>query len=94
MLTATVGMFLSIVLLSTYLSPRLKRRVVGYGLLVDVASFVLCLTVFGGTGTERLAAIGSAVGITLSIHAYKWAFGYEKFNFTTMRWQRYAGRFT
>jgi hypothetical protein len=92
MISAAIGMFLALSLLLTHLSAQTKRRLVGYALFVDIGAFALCLTLFGGTGNERLGAIGAAIGITASLHLYKWLFGYERL--TKDGWVRYAGVLT
>jgi len=92
MITAMIGMFIAVLAFASHLSPSTMRRLVGYGLVVDVGVFVLCLTLFGGTGTERLGAIGASIGITLALHTYKRLWGYERY--VDGRWRRYAGLLT
>lgn len=94
MISAAVGMFLALALLMTHLSAQTRRRVVGYALFVDIVSFTLCLSLFGGTGTERLGAIGAAIGITTALHLYRWLYGYERYILSERQWVRFAGRFT
>lgn len=94
MISAAIGMFLALALLMTHLSAQTKRRLVGYSLALDLMSFTLCLTLFGGTGTERLGAIGASIGITAALHAYKWLYGYERYSWSERQWVRFAGRLT
>lgn len=92
MITAAIGMFIAMLAFASHLPPQFKRRVVGYALIVDIATFALCLTFFGGTGTERLAAIGASIGVTCALHLYRWLYGYEKL--TSKGWERFSGYFT
>lgn len=92
MISAMIGMFVAVMLFASHLSPSTTRRLVGYGLWVDIGIFAACLTLFGGTGAERLGAIGASIGITLALHTYKKLFGYERF--IDGKWRRYAGLLT
>lgn len=71
-------MFLAVAAFFSYLKPVTRRRIVGYGLLVDIAVWILFLTVFGGTGAERLAGVAASLGVTAWIHTYRWWAGYER----------------
>ena len=92
MIAIAFGMFAAVFAVFTYLSPRTRRRIVGHGLVLDCAVWVLFLFVFGGTGMERMAAIFAAMGVTAFIHTYRYACGFEKL--TAKGWVRYAGRLT
>lgn len=92
MIGTAVAMFLAVGLLMTHLSPRTRRRLVGYGLVLDVAVLAFFLTVFGGTGGERLGAIGATLGVTCAIHLYRLLFGFERYERFKGRWQWVAYR--
>lgn len=85
-------MFIAVAAFFSYLQPQTRRRIVGYGLFVDIAVWTLFLTVFGGTGAERLAGVAASLGVTAFIHGYRYLYGYEKL--TWSGWQRHAGRLT
>lgn len=89
MLAVALGMFCAVAALFSYLEPQTRRRLVGYGLLVDVCVWVLFIGVFGGTGMERLGAVFASMGVTAFIHAYRYTRGYEKL--TRRGWKRYRG---
>ncbi len=91
MIAISIGMFCAVFAVFSYLAPRTKRRVVGYGLAVDIAVWVLFLAIFGGTGMERMAAVFAAMGVTAFIHTYRFAFGYERI--VGRRWVFYPGKF-
>lgn len=92
MLAIAFGMFLGVAAFFSYLQPHTRRRVVGYGLLLDIAVWTTFLVFFGGTGMERMAAIFASAGVTAFIHTYRYACGFEKL--TRRGWVRYAGRLT
>ena len=89
MLGVAIGMFCAVAAFFSYLSPQSRRRLVGYGLWVDAAVWALFLTLFGGTGAERLGAIFASMGVTAFIHSYRRLFGYEKF--IRGKWVRFTG---
>lgn len=90
MLGVAIGMFAAVAALFTYLKPHTRRRVVGYGLLVDIVVWVVFIGVFGGTGAERMGAIFASMGVTAFIHGYRYLFGFEKL--TARGWRHYKGR--
>lgn len=95
MLSTGFFMFIAVAAFFSYLRPQTRRRVVGYGLLVDITVWVIFLTVFGGTGAERLAGVAASLGVTAFIHLYRYLFGYEKY--VARQWVLHAGvihRFT
>lgn len=92
MISTGFFMFIAVAAFFTYLQPRTRRRVVGYGLFVDFAVWATFLTVFGGTGAERLAGVAASLGVTAFIHGYRYLFGYEKL--VRRKWVRFAGRLT
>lgn len=90
MIAVALGMFLGVAALFSYLQPSTRRRLVGYGLWLDLAVWTVFLVFFGGTGLERMGAIFASMGVTAFIHTYKYFCGYEKY--TRNGWTRYAGR--
>lgn len=86
-----IGMFLGVAAFFTYLKPQTRRRVVGYGLLLDITIWVVFLTFFGGTGAERMGAIFASMGVTAFIHSYRKLFGYERR--VKGQWMLYHGVF-
>ena len=89
MIGIALGMFLGVAAFFTYLKPHTRRRLVGYGLFLDIAVWVVFLTLFGGTGAERLGAIFASMGVTAFIHTYRKVCGYEKF--IGGKWVRFTG---
>lgn len=83
-----IGMFIAFLLLSTWLSPQTKRRIVGYGLMADITVHVVLQTMFGGDAGGRAGLLLAGVLINISMHAYRYANGYEKLTFSG--WQRYV----
>lgn len=90
MISTGFFMFLAVAAFFTYLSPHTRRRVVGYGLVVDILVWTLFLTIFGGTGAERLAGVAASLGVTAFIHSYRALFGYELRR--GGQWVRHFGR--
>jgi hypothetical protein len=95
MIGTALAMFIAVTLLVTHLERTTMRRIVGYALLVDIVVLIGMLTVFGGTGEERLGAIGMTIGITGALHAYRFVFGYEKLvrRGTRLVWVLHPSRF-
>ena len=89
MIGVALGMFLGVAAFFTYLRPQTRRRLVGYGLFLDIAVWTVFLVFFGGTGAERLGAIFVSMGVTAFIHSYRRLFGYEKF--ISGEWVRFTG---
>jgi len=86
--------FAAFFLVISHLSQRAVRRLVGYKGWTDLALHSMVLFLFFGTSTEGLIqAEAAAIMFSLWLRAYKWAFGYERFDYTKLRWQRYAGKF-
>lgn len=92
MFSTGIFMFLACAAFFTYLKPHTRRRIVGYGLWVDIIVWTFMLTVFGGTGAERLAGVAASLGVTAFIHGYKYLRGYERL--TSRGWMRYPGALT
>lgn len=95
MLGTSLAMFVAVLLFATHVNRTTMRRIVGYALFVDIGVLVLMLLIFGGTGAERLGAIGLTIGITGALHTYRFIFGYEKLQRRGARlvWLKYPSRF-
>lgn len=91
MLGIAIGMFFGVAAFFTYLKPHQRRRLVGYGLLLDICVWFVFLTFFGGTGLERMGAIFASMGVTAFIHTYRKLFGYERRE--NGQWMLYRGVF-
>lgn len=91
MLLAMLSMFITVLFLGAWLPHRMRLRIAGYAAIVDVLVLVLFLVAFGGTGTERMAALGSGIGVTILLRSYRWWAGYEVYEMYegTRRWMRY-----
>ena len=92
MLGIAIGMFLGLAAFFSYLQPQTRRRIVGYGLALDISVWIVFLTFFGGTGMERMSAIFASMGVTAFIHLYRKLFGYERR--VSGKWMLFPGVFT
>lgn len=92
-LGAALISFFSLMMLAWHLSPRTRRRIVGYAGWVDLCMHGTVIFLFMGTSTLGLMqAELSAIFITLFIRLYRWAKGYERIS--GGQWRRYAGALT
>jgi hypothetical protein len=87
-----LAMYIAFLFLATWLSAKVKRRVVGYGLAADITVHVVLQTMFGGDANGRAGLLLAGVLINATMHLYRWLYGYEKL--TTKGWQRIAGHRT
>lgn len=85
-----IAMFIAFLLLSRWVPAHWKRRCVAYGLLTDISVHVILQTMFGGDAGGRAGLLMAGVLINLSMHGYRWLFGYEKL--TMDGWQRFPGK--
>lgn len=86
--------FFAFFLVVSHMSPRMVRRLVGYKGWTDLCLHSLVILLFFGTSTEGLIqAEAAAILFSLWLRGYKWAFGFERFDYRKLRWQRYAGKF-
>ncbi|HRP74558.1 MAG TPA: hypothetical protein PKZ27_03125 [Rhodocyclaceae bacterium] len=72
-----LAMYLSFLFLSSWLSPTIKRRAVGLGLVTDITVHVVLQTMFGGDANGRAGLLLAGIMINLTMHAYRWWYGYE-----------------
>lgn len=91
MLFGAISMFITVLLLGAWIPHTLRLRIAGYAGFVDVACLIACLVLFGGTGTERMAALGAGIGITCLLRTYRWWAGYEVYEEWQgkRQWMRY-----
>lgn len=84
-----ISMWIAVMFLASWLSPATKRKLVGLGLLTDIAVHALLQSLFAGTGEERVGMLLAGILINLTMHTYKKLYGWE-----TLSGKRYAGRLT
>lgn len=84
-----IAMWISVLFLATWVRPQIRRRIVGLGLLADISVHFILQSLFAGTGEERVGMLLGGILVNLTMHAYRWLYGYEKL--TAHGWQRYAG---
>lgn len=84
-----ISMFIAVMFLASWLSPKTKRKLVGMGLFTDIAVHTLLQSLFAGTGEERVGMLIAGILINLTMHTYKKLYGWE-----TLSGKRYAGRLT
>lgn len=84
-----ISMFIAVMFLASWLSPKTKRKLVGMGLFTDIAVHALLQSLFAGTGEERVGMLIAGILINLTMHTYKKLYGWE-----TLSGKRYAGRLT
>lgn len=84
-----ISMWIAVMFLASWLSPKTKRKLVGMGLVTDIAVHALLQSMFAGTGEERVGMLLAGILINLTMHTYKKLYGWE-----TLGGKRYAGRLT
>lgn len=91
MFFGAISMFFTVLLLGAWIPHTLRLRIAGYAGVVDVLCLIACLVLFGGTGTERMAALGAGIGITCLLRTYRWWAGYEVYEEWQgkRQWMRY-----
>lgn len=72
-----VGFYVAFVFLTTWLSPTIKRRAVGYGFYSDVSMHFLLQMMFGGDAGGRGGMVLAGVLINITMHLYRYYNGYE-----------------
>lgn len=86
--------FAAFVLLLSHVSKQGMRRLVGYKGWTDAVLHTSVMLLFFGTSTEGLIqAEAAAILFSVWLRVYAYACGYERFDWSRMRWVRYAGRF-
>lgn len=84
-----LAMFIAFLFLTSWVSPKVKRKAVGLGLFTDITCHIVLQSLFAGTGEERVGMLLAGILINMSMHVYKHFYGYE-----TLTGTRYAGRLT
>ena len=87
-----IAMWIAFCFLVSWIPMQWKLRIVGYGFVTDVTVHVVLQTLFGGDAGGRVAMLFAGILINLTMHAFRWGFGYEKL--TVKGWVRFAGRWT
>lgn len=85
-----LAMYIAFLLLTSWLPARVKRRLVGYGLLADIAVHAILQGMFGGDANGRAGLLLAGVLINITMHGYRYWNGHEKL--TIKGWKRYAPR--
>jgi hypothetical protein len=86
--------FFAMQLLLSHLSNRMMRRLIGYKGYVDVVLHGSIMFLFFGTSTEGLLqAEAAAILFSIWLRIYARLFGYERWCWRPMGWQRFPGRF-
>lgn len=94
MFVAALVTFTSFMLLISHVSPQCLRRLVGYKGKVDLVLHGTVIFLFFGTSTDGLLqAEAAAIMFSLFLRLYRWAAGYEVYDFKR-GWIRHAGRFS
>lgn len=91
-MSTAITMYIAVMFLMTWIPTKWKRRIVGAGLIADLTVHIVLQSMFGGDANGRAGLLLAGVLINLTMHAYRYAFGYEKL--TTQGWERFAGVMT
>ena len=93
MFVAAFVSFFSFYFLLSHLSPRARRRMVGYKGPIDVVLHASVIYLFLGTSTMGLLqAEAAAICFSLYLRGYSYLYGYERI--IDGKWVRFAGRWT
>lgn len=84
-----IAMWIAVCFIATWVGPAARRRIVGFGLLADITTHIILQSLFGGTGEERVGMLFGGILVNITMHAYRWMYGYEKL--TVNGWRRFAG---
>ncbi len=87
-----IAMWITVLFLASWLPMKWKLRLVGAGFYTDIAVHIILQSFFGGDAGGRAGMLFGGILINLSMHAFRWAFGYETLGLKG--WSRFAGRFT
>lgn len=91
-MSTAITMYIAVLFLTSWIPAKWKRRIVGAGLLADITVHVVLQSMFGGDANGRAGLLLAGVLINLTMHAYRYLFGYERL--TTAGWERIAGAMT
>lgn len=88
-MSIAITMYIAFLFLTSWFSPRIKRRAVGMGLLADITCHIILQTMFGGDANGRVGLLLAGVLINVTMHVYRKLYGYE--TLSTSGWRRIAG---
>lgn len=91
-MSTAITMYIAVLFLTSWIPAKWKRRIVGAGLLADITVHVVLQSMFGGDANGRAGLLLAGVLINLTMHGYRYLFGYERL--TTAGWERIAGAMT
>lgn len=80
-----IVMWISFMILWSWIPTNWKRRIVGYGFAADIAVHVILQGLFGGDGEGRIAMLFGGVLINLTLKTYRKIWGCQKL--TAEGWQ-------
>lgn len=76
-MSTAITMYIAVLLLTSWLPPHWKRRIVGAGLLADIGVHIILQSMFGGDANGRAGLLLAGVLINGTMHAYRGFAGYE-----------------
>ena len=71
------GMWITVVFLATWLPSSVIRKAIGLGAVTDITIHLVLQFFFGGTGAERVGLLIAGVMLNVTMHLYKYLFGWE-----------------
>lgn len=83
MLGMGIGFYVAFIFLTTWVSPTIKRRAVGYGFIADIAMHITLQAMFGDDASGRGGMVLAGVLINLTMHTYRYFHGYETWSRST-----------
>ena len=87
--STALAMWVAMLFFSSWLSPATKRRIVGMGLMADIAVHTVLQSMFGGDANGRAGLLLAGVLINITMHMYRKHAGYEKLGMDG--WTRFDG---
>lgn len=87
-----IAMWIAFCFLVSWVPMHWKRRIVGYGFMADITVHLVLQTLFGGDAGGRVAMLFGGILINLTMHAFRYGFGYQKLG--RRGWITYRGRWT
>lgn len=72
-----ICMWISLMFFASWVSPSIKRKIVGMGLITDITVHVVLQTMFGGDAAGRAGLLLAGVMINITMHAYRKMYGYD-----------------
>ena len=87
-ISIALAMWVSVLFFSSWLSPAIKRRIVGMGLLADITVHAVLQFMFGGDADGRAGLLLAGVLVNMTMHAYRRYMGWERLSMDG--WVRYS----